>query len=92
MSGRFMAAYMKGARDYNRAFLEDGEGLDEIIKIMTEYTDLKEPRCTKVNVAGLNPNGAVNQTALEGDFAVVQGSGLLYRGVGSEHGCGQRSG
>ncbi|MFN8455732.1 MAG: hypothetical protein U0401_13880 [Anaerolineae bacterium] len=32
LSSRFMAAYMKGARDYNRAFFEDGEGLMRLSK------------------------------------------------------------
>ncbi|MBE3102904.1 MAG: ABC transporter substrate-binding protein, partial [Bacilli bacterium] len=40
VSLRFMAAYLKGVRDYNDAF-KKGEGKDEIINIMTQYTALK---------------------------------------------------
>jgi NitT/TauT family transport system substrate-binding protein len=52
-----MAAYLKGVRDYNDAFIK-GEGKDEIIEIMTEYTALKDPSLWEnVGVTGLNPNG-----------------------------------
>ncbi|MFD2680706.1 ABC transporter substrate-binding protein [Bacillus seohaeanensis] len=57
ISLRFMAAYLKGVRDYNDAFIK-GEGKDEIIEIMTEYTALKDPNLWEnVGVTGLNPNG-----------------------------------
>lgn len=55
---RFMAAYLKGVRDFNDVFVK-GEGDEEaIIKIMTEHTALKDPELwKKVSVTGLNPNG-----------------------------------
>lgn len=55
---RFMAAYLKGVRDYNDAFVKGKGNKDEIIKIMTEYTALKDPKVWhKVSVTGLDPNG-----------------------------------
>ena len=57
ISLRFMAAYLKGVRDYNDAFLKDIEK-DEIIEIMTKHTALKDPELwEKVHVTGLDPDG-----------------------------------
>lgn len=57
VSLRFMAAYLKGVRDYNDAFIK-GEGKDEIIDIMTKHTALKDPELwEKVFVTGLDPDG-----------------------------------
>ncbi|MCP3028914.1 ABC transporter substrate-binding protein [Halobacillus sp. A5] len=57
VSLRFMAAYLKGVRDYNDAF-QNGEGKDEVIDIMTKHTALKDPEIwEKVSITGLDPNG-----------------------------------
>lgn len=57
VSLRFMAAYLKGVRDYNDAFIK-GEGKAEIIDIMTKHTSLKDPALwEKVYVTGLDPDG-----------------------------------
>ncbi|WP_425352574.1 ABC transporter substrate-binding protein [Halobacillus andaensis] len=57
VSLRFMAAYLKGVRDYNDAFMS-GEGKAEIIDIMTKHTALKDPEIwEKVSITGLDPNG-----------------------------------
>ena len=53
VSLRFMAAYLKGVRDYNDAFIK-GIEKDEIIEIMTKHTALKDPELwEKVYVTGL---------------------------------------
>ncbi|QDP41866.1 ABC transporter substrate-binding protein [Radiobacillus deserti] len=55
---RFMAAYLRGVRDYNDAFVKEKGNKDEIIDIMTKYTAVKDPKVwKKVGVTGLNPNG-----------------------------------
>lgn len=57
VSLRFMAAYLKGVRDYNDAF-EKGIDQDEIIDIMTKHTALKDAELwKKVYVTGLHPDG-----------------------------------
>lgn len=57
VSLRFMAAYLKGVRDYNDAFVK-GENKAEIIDIMTQYTSLKDAALWDgVFVTGLNPDG-----------------------------------
>lgn len=55
---RFMLAYLKGLRDYNDVFVKGTGDKQGIINIMTEYTELKDPKqWEQVNVTGLNPNG-----------------------------------
>lgn len=57
VSLRFMAAYLKGVRDYNDAFMK-GINKEEIIEIMTKHTAMKDPALwEKVNVTGLDPDG-----------------------------------
>ena len=52
-----MAAYLKGVRDYNDAFIK-GENKAEIIDIMTKHTSLKDTALwEEVFVTGLNPDG-----------------------------------
>ncbi|AOV06229.1 ABC transporter substrate-binding protein [Sporosarcina ureilytica] len=57
VSLRFMAAYLKGVRDYNDAFIK-GINKDEIIDIMTKHTAMKDHELwEKVHVTGLDPDG-----------------------------------
>ncbi len=57
VSLRFMAAYLKGVRDYNDAFIKD-INKKEIIDIMTKHTALKDAELwEKVYVTGLDPDG-----------------------------------
>ena len=43
---RFVTAHLRGQRDYWRAFVKNEGGRDEIIQILTQYTQLKDPRST----------------------------------------------
>ena len=72
VSLRFMAAYLKGVRDYNDAFIK-GIEKDEIIKIMTMHTALKDPELwEKVNVTGLDPDGKMFIEDIEKQFNVYK--------------------
>lgn len=63
----FMVAYVKGLRDYNDAF-EKNMGKDEIIKILTKHTRIKDASIyNKVVPVGLNPDGMVNMLSLKKD-------------------------
>jgi len=63
----FMVAYVKGLRDYNDAF-EKNKGKDEIIKILTKHTRIKDAAIyNKVVPVGLNPDGIVNILSLKED-------------------------
>lgn len=72
---RFMAAYLKGVRDYNDAFIK-GEGKDEVIEIMTEYTALKDPELWEnVSVTGLNPNGEMFIDDIKNQYEMYKENG-----------------
>lgn len=63
----FMVAYVKGLRDYNDAF-EKNKGKDEIIKILTKHTKIKDAAIYgKVVPVGLSPDGMVNVLSLKQD-------------------------
>ena len=63
----FMVAYVKGLRDYNDAF-EKNKGKDEIIKILTKHTKIKDAAIyNKVVPVGLSPDGMVNMLSLKQD-------------------------
>ncbi len=72
ISLRFMAAYLKGVRDYNDAFIK-GDGKDEVIDIMTKHTALKDPELwEKVNVTGLDPDGKMFIDDIKKQYEAVQ--------------------
>ncbi|WP_226584723.1 ABC transporter substrate-binding protein [Halobacillus litoralis] len=77
VSLRFMAAYLKGVRDYNDAFLY-GEGLEEVIDIMTKHTALKDPEVWKrVGVTGLDPNGEMFIEDIKKQFEMYDENGAI---------------
>ncbi|WP_046175872.1 ABC transporter substrate-binding protein [Domibacillus indicus] len=77
VSLRFMAAYLKGVRDYNDAF-KKGEDKAEIIEIMTEYTALKEADVWKeVFVTGLDPNGKMFTEDIRSQYEMYKRNGAI---------------
>ncbi|SEQ52365.1 NitT/TauT family transport system substrate-binding protein [Piscibacillus halophilus] len=75
---RFMAAYLKGVRDYNDAFIKETGDLDRVIEIMTEYTALKDPELwKKVGVTGLNPNGRMFVEDIKNQYEVYKENGAI---------------
>ncbi len=77
ISLRFMAAYLKGVRDYNDAFIK-GERTDDIIEIMTEYTALKDPDLWgEVAVTGLNPNGEMFIEDIKKQYKMYKNNGAI---------------
>ncbi|WP_093856645.1 ABC transporter substrate-binding protein [Tenuibacillus multivorans] len=75
---RFMAAYLKGVRDYNDAFIKETGDLDKIIDIMTEYTALKDPETWKeVGVTGLDPNGKMFVEDIHNQYEVYKENGAI---------------
>jgi NitT/TauT family transport system substrate-binding protein len=57
---RFAIAYLRGIRDYNRAFTS-GERRDEAIQTLVKHTSIKDPAVIDAMVPpGLNPDGYVN--------------------------------
>jgi NitT/TauT family transport system substrate-binding protein len=81
LADRFMVAYVRALRDYNAA-LKDGKlagpGADEIIKVLTERTPVKDPEVYRSMIAfAVNPDGEVNVPSLENDLTFFRERGLI---------------
>ena len=74
-----MRAYIKALRDYNDA-LKDGKlagpKADEVIAILTEYTNIKDPAVYRsITAHGCNPDGFVNVPTLGIDLDFFKATG-----------------
>ncbi|RJS62444.1 taurine ABC transporter substrate-binding protein [Bacillus sp. PK3_68] len=77
VSLRFMAAYLKGVRDYNDAFMK-GKHKEEIIQIMTKHTALKDANVWEnVFVTGLNPNGEMYMEDIKKQYQMYKANGAI---------------
>lgn len=77
ISLRFMAAYLKGVRDYNDAFFKD-RGTDEIIDIMVKHTALKDHELwERVFVTGLDPNGKMFVEDIKKQYNMYKANGAI---------------
>jgi NitT/TauT family transport system substrate-binding protein len=82
---RFMRAYLRAVRDYNDA-LKDGRiagpNAAEVIAILTEYTNVKDPAVYRsISPQGCNPDGAVNEASLNTDLAFYKQEGQIKGNV-----------
>jgi NitT/TauT family transport system substrate-binding protein len=72
LAEKFMYAYIKALREYNDALLDGklaGPNAAEIISILTEYTDIKDPNVYReMTPFAVNPDGLVNVTSLKNDL------------------------
>ena len=78
---RFMRAYLKGARFYVDA-IEDGvlsgPNADEVIRILTENTSLKDPELVaKITPHWVDPNGRLGVETLAEDLRFFEEQGYL---------------
>jgi NitT/TauT family transport system substrate-binding protein len=85
---RFMHAYLRGVRDYNDA-LKDGKiagpNADEVIAILTQYTNIKDPAVYRaITPNGTNPNGKVHEPSLKNDLQFFKDDGLIQGKVAVE--------
>lgn len=77
ISLRFMAAYLKGVRDYNDAFFKD-IGKYEIIDIMVMHTALKDHELwERVFVTGLDPNGKMFVEDIKKQYGTYKANGVI---------------
>ena len=78
---RFMAAYLRGMRDYNDAFVKnDVQKRTEVVDILAEYTTIKDKALyDKMVMPGLDPNGKVNVASLKADQDYYIGAKLQER-------------
>ncbi len=85
---KFMRAYIRAARDYNDA-LKDGRlagaNAEEIINILVQSTEIKNPNFYKMIVPhGCNPDGKVNETSLKKNLQIFKDQGLIKGDVSVE--------
>jgi NitT/TauT family transport system substrate-binding protein len=78
---KFMNAYIRALRDYSNA-LKDGRlagpNADEIISILTEYTEVKDRNTYReMTPFAIDPDGKVNTATLKNDFDFFKGRGLI---------------
>jgi NitT/TauT family transport system substrate-binding protein len=82
---RFMRAYLKAARDYNDALKGGkiaGSSAREIIAILTEYTNIKDPKVfAAITPQGTNPDGRVHEASLRNDLAFFKEEGQVKGNV-----------
>ncbi|MBI4322030.1 MAG: ABC transporter substrate-binding protein [Chloroflexi bacterium] len=80
---RFTAAYVKGVRDYNDAFVKKNKKLrDEIIPLLIQNTNIKERELyDKMVYPGLNPDGYVNSESLSRDLEWLLANGFMRERV-----------
>jgi len=81
----FMRAYIRAVRDYNDALNGGhiaGPNAGEIIAILTEYTDIKDPAVYRaMHTQGTNPNGRVHEASLKQDLQFFKEEGLIEGNV-----------
>lgn len=85
---KFMKAYVRASRDYNDA-LKDGKlagaGADDVIAILTQYTEIKEPDVYRqITPNALHPDGKLNVASLRKDLAFFREQGLIEGKVAVE--------
>jgi NitT/TauT family transport system substrate-binding protein len=80
-ASKFMRAYIKAVRDYNDALLDgklSGQSANEIISILTEYTEIKDPQIYRqIAPNACNPNGVVNVESLKKDLEFFRQQKLI---------------
>jgi NitT/TauT family transport system substrate-binding protein len=78
---KFMRAYLRAVRFYNRALKDGklgGETADEVIAILTEYSNIKNPDLLReITPNGCDPDGKINVASLNKDLAFYASQGLI---------------
>ncbi|UOQ85061.1 ABC transporter substrate-binding protein [Gracilibacillus salinarum] len=75
---RFMAAYLRGVRDYNDVFVKGEDDGGEVISIMANHTALKDEELWKeVGVTGLNPNGYIFEDNVIDQYELYKENGAI---------------
>lgn len=76
---RFMVAYVRGLRDYNDAF-RFGRDRAAVVELLTRYTTVKDPATfDQMAMAGLHPDGRVNQASVAGDLDFYVRNGYVQQ-------------
>jgi NitT/TauT family transport system substrate-binding protein len=85
---RFMRAYLKGVRYYNDALARgtiSGPNADDVIKILTDRTAIKDPAVYReVTANGVDPNGKIGVASMAKDLAFYRAQGAIEVAVTAE--------
>jgi NitT/TauT family transport system substrate-binding protein len=61
----FTVAFLRGVRDYYRAFFGDGQGREHIFELIAQHTAIKDPGLLQsMSPTWMDPNGALNVDSL----------------------------
>ena len=78
---RFMRAFIKAMRFYDGALANGGlkgPNADEVIKILMEFTELKDPEIYRtMSTQGSNPDARLNMSSLKTDFEFFKSQGWI---------------
>ena len=76
-AGRFMLAYLRGARDYNEV-IRKGRDVDEFAAIGSKYLPIRDTSLyPKMRHIGINPDGYLNRPGMEDDLSWYMAQGLV---------------
>ncbi|MBI2953606.1 MAG: ABC transporter substrate-binding protein [Chloroflexi bacterium] len=79
VANRFMVAYLKGARDYVKAFTTK-EGRDDMVKILAKYTPVTDPKLYDVmEMPWVDPDGIIDLKSVNAQYQWFVEKGL-YKG------------
>jgi NitT/TauT family transport system substrate-binding protein len=74
---KFMTAYLRGARDYEDAFVK-GKDREAVTAILKKHLDIRDDAVWReMAPAGINPDGRLNLESLEKDLAWYKAKGYL---------------
>ncbi|MCL5960075.1 MAG: hypothetical protein M1358_12325, partial [Chloroflexi bacterium] len=66
---RFMVAYLKGVRDYAKAFSQTKEGRSDIVNMLVKYTTVKDPKLYDVmEMPYIDPNGLPDRPSMDAQY------------------------
>jgi NitT/TauT family transport system substrate-binding protein len=79
---KFMAAYLRGVRDYVAAFGPERKGRDGVIAILNKYTETIAPAVwEKMQPVGLNPDGHLDVKKLAKDLEWYRGHHYVDKAI-----------
>jgi NitT/TauT family transport system substrate-binding protein len=85
VADRFMRAYLRGVRYYNKALKNGryaGETADEVIAILVENSNVKDAALLReITPNGCDPDGRVNVASLKRDLAFYASQGLIESAI-----------
>lgn len=76
LARRWMIAYLKGNRDYNKAFTTK-DGRQDMVDIIMKYTTVKDPKLFDLmEMPYQDPNGQIDRKSMDAQYEWYAGTGL----------------